>query len=146
MSKIRKRFRLQEGFVGLTVLPTFLAEKMSGKNVEKEMSRNPGQEKSWARSSCKPFQKTDSKFITTTPKMGRSAVGAPVVVMNFVLVFCRNFLELLAQLFVWPGFCLDFFLDGFLTSFLLQKTWLGPTFKGDLLLMGPTFNEWSVGF
>ena len=106
----------------------FYYKKLVKKPSRKKPRKNPGQKKSWARSSRKFLQKTNSKFITTTPKMGRrrrrrpifgaGAEGARVVVLNFVLVFCGNFLELLAQLFFWPGFFLDFFLDGFLTSFL----------------------------
>ena len=104
------------GGIFYCVGPCFLLQKTRQKAVEKKKPRkNPGQKKSWARSSRKFLQKTNSKFITTTPKMGRrrrrrpifgaGAEGARVVVLNFVLVFCGNFLELLAQLF----FGLDFF-------------------------------------
>ena len=101
----------------------FYYKKLVKKPSRKKPRKNPGQKKSWARSSRKFLQKTNSKFITTTPKMGRrfnaapfwgrAPLGARVVVLNFVLVFCRNFLELLAQFFFWPGFYLTFFLTAF---------------------------------
>ena len=48
------------------------------------------------------------------PIFGAGAEGARVVVLNFVLVFCRNFLELLAQFF-FAG--LDLFLAFFSATF-----------------------------
>ena len=108
-------------FFFFTFLPTFLAEQMSGKNVFLKMSRNPGQEKSWARSSCKPLQKTDTQFITTTrapptpdPKMRRRLRRRPifgVVVMNFESVFWKGLQKLPAQLFLGMDFLLTFSFD-----------------------------------
>ena len=108
----------------------FYYKKIVKKPSRKKPRKNPGQKKSWARSSRKFLQKTNSKFITTTQKMGRrrrrrpifgrSAVGAPVVVMNFVSVFCKGLQELLAQLFSWPGF-LDFFFSTFFPDIFSAK-------------------------
>merc|ERR1712115_126875 len=77
----------------------FYYKKLVKKPSRKKPRKNPGQKKSWARSSRKFLQKTNTKFKTTTrapsapaPKMGRRLRRRPifgVVVMNFELVFLK---------------------------------------------------------
>ena len=64
------------------------------------------------------------KIQNNNPKNGASARGASVVVLNFVSVFCRNLLELLAELLAKFFLGLDFWtfsFDIFFDIFFCQK-------------------------
>ena len=116
----------------LPVLTIFSSKKMSKTN-RKEMSNRPGQQKTWpeaqpeapANSFKKPIQNS-----TQQPKNGASAAcGASVVVLNFVSVFCRNLLELLAELLAKFFAGLDYltFLFDFFSTFSSMKKLSKPT-------------------
>ena len=122
----------------------YLAKNLS-KSRQEKVKKKSRPKKSWARSSRKFFQKAKSKFITTTPNMGRRFSAAPFfaraplgahpqnaaalkrrpifgsVVVNFEPVFWRNLLELLAELFLRRVFFLDFSLRHFPTFFPIIK-------------------------
>ena len=110
------------GGIFYRVGPCFLLQKTRQKAVKKKVKKKSRPKKSWAGSSRKFFQQTNAKFITTpkmgrrfsaAPFLGRAPLGARVVVLNFVSVFCKGLQELLAQLFFGLGFFLTFFLTDF---------------------------------
>ena len=101
------------------------------------MSKNPGQEKTWpdaqpeaqpeapANSFKKPIQNSKQQphkwggRFSARPIFGASAAcGASVVVLNFVSIFCRNLLELLAELLAKFSLGLEYLT--FLFDFLLR--------------------------
>ena len=87
----------------------FLHGKHLATSMSKQNVKNPSQQKNWARSSRQFLQKTNSKFITITPKMGRAPKTPALLFWVLYWCFVRIFWSF------WPSFFfgLDFFLAFF---------------------------------
>ena len=116
----------------------FLHRRNCRKKVEGKSQTNPGQKK-LGQKLLQTLSKNRFKIQNNNPKNGAArgarrpifgasaACGASVVVLNFVSVFCRNLLELLAELLAKFSVgladltCLFYFFDFFFNEKIVKK-------------------------